>query len=310
MISLIVPTRNRAYTLRLVLPSYFEQEGLDEIILVCDACTDETEAVFAEIGAGYPEVHRVVVRNPERRGASACRNVGVEAARNALVMFCDDDEYLEVGYARACLALLTERRAGAVSGRRIYMQEGETPSESLLRFGFGRRPGKPFFHLLCELNNRAKFDTDVEVPFTNAIILTRRDLVQRYGFDEHYAQGNGYREESDYQMNLFVNGHSVWIASDVHSIHLPMSAVHTGGQRVRPFHRIYWMVRYTNYFFDKYYDRYAARLGLRVPRSGAKFVYAVFAIYKVFFHATVRAAQRRLGRGLVSRRLGRTAVAR
>ena len=34
MITLIVPTRNRAHTLRLVAPSYFAQDCVDELIFV------------------------------------------------------------------------------------------------------------------------------------------------------------------------------------------------------------------------------------------------------------------------------------
>ena len=46
MISLVVPTRNRAHTLRLVAPSYFEQDGIDQIVFVSDAGDDDSEAVL------------------------------------------------------------------------------------------------------------------------------------------------------------------------------------------------------------------------------------------------------------------------
>lgn len=284
MISLIVPTRNRSYTLRKVLPSYFGQDGIDEIILVIDAGEDDTEAVFAEIGASHPGVRRQVIRNAERQGASACRNIGARAATNDHVMFCDDDEYLEAGYARTCHDLLTRRNAGAVSGRRVYMREGETPDEALRRFGNGVRRRAPFSALFCELRNGARFEGEVSIPFTNAIILTRRDLVQTYAFDPHYAKGNGYREESDFQMNLYVNGYEIIMSNDVHSIHLPLAEVHSGGQRTRPFRRIYWMIHYTNYFYDKYYDRYSKRQNLKLPRPAAKALYSVFAVYRELFH--------------------------
>ena len=37
MITLIVPTRNRAHTLQLVAPSYFAQDDVSELIFVLDA---------------------------------------------------------------------------------------------------------------------------------------------------------------------------------------------------------------------------------------------------------------------------------
>jgi glycosyltransferase involved in cell wall biosynthesis len=49
LITLIVPTRNRAHTLRLVAPSYFAQDGVNELIFVSDAGDDETPAVIAAV---------------------------------------------------------------------------------------------------------------------------------------------------------------------------------------------------------------------------------------------------------------------
>ncbi len=240
MITIVVPTRNRAFSLRVVAPSYFEQALVDEIIFVSDAGDDDTPELIAEMTQRYPAVRAEVVRNPKRLGASQSRNVGVGHARNDLILFCDDDEYLEPGYARTCLEKLEQLKAGAVSGRRIYMQTGDTPEGAVQRFGTGLRNTKPFRYLLCEMVNGAKFEGDLSVPHTNAVILTRRELLVKYPFDGHYARGNGYREETDYQMNLFVHDYPIYITNDVHSIHLPLSQVRSGGQRTQPFKKIYW----------------------------------------------------------------------
>jgi len=42
VITLIVPTRNRAHTLQLVAPSYFAQDDVSELIFVSDAGDDVT----------------------------------------------------------------------------------------------------------------------------------------------------------------------------------------------------------------------------------------------------------------------------
>jgi glycosyltransferase involved in cell wall biosynthesis len=280
LISLIVPTRNRAHTLRRVAPSYFEQEGVDEIIFVSDAGDDDSFALIERIAAAYPQVRLKLLRNAQRLGASQSRNVGVLACANEHVLFCDDDEYLEPGYARTCLDKLQRTGAGAVSGRRVYMQEGETPAQALQRFGIGLRDSVPFRPLLCEYVNGARFAGDRRQPITNAIILTRRSLLLQHPFDGRYARGNGYREETDFQMNLFVHGHDIWVTNDCHSIHLPMSEVRTGGQRTSAWRRIYWENHYTRYFFGKYYDAYAHRLGLRSPRALALAAFMVFSVYK------------------------------
>lgn len=280
MITLVVPTRNRAHTLRIVAPSYFEQELVDELIFVDDCGDDDTHQVLAEIAVRHPDKTLRVIRNAERKGASQSRNVGVAESHNEYVLFCDDDEYLEAGYARTCLEKLRAQNLGAVSGRRVYMQPGETQRDALARFQHGVWRGKPFRPVLCEYVNGAIFDGDVILPFTNAIILTKKELLQRFPFDGYYARGNGYREETDYQMNLFVNDFRICVTNDVHSLHLPLSQVRVGGQRTSASKRVYWSIFYTHYFFEKYYDRYAQKLGLQTPRWAALSAFAAFSIYR------------------------------
>ena len=280
MITLVIPTRNRAFTLRRVASSYFQQDLVNEIIFVDDNSDDDTAELVAELAKCYPAVHAEVIRNPKRLGASQSRNVGVQNSRNDFILFCDDDEYLEAGYARTCLTKLVQLKAGAVSGRRIYIQAGETPEAAIKRFGTGLRNTKPFRRLICEMVNGARFQDDLRVPFTNAIILTRRELLLKYPFDGYYARGSGYREETDYQMNLFVHDYPIWITNDIHSMHLPISQVRTGGQRTSRLEKVYWSILYTNYFFKKYYQDYAKRVGLHAPRWLALLAFSVFALYR------------------------------
>ncbi len=280
MITLIVPTRNRAHTLRIVAQSYFQQDGVTEIIFVSDAGTDDTPAVIDQLARANPQVTTRLLTNTRRLGASEARNVGVREASNPYILFCDDDEHLEAGYAQTCLGKLLQLNAGAVSGRRIYLDAGESAAQALRRFGNGLRKSKPFRFLICEYVNAARFSGDLQLPITNAIILTRKTLLQQFPFDSHYARGNGYREESDFQMNLFTNGYDVYVTNERHSFHLPMSQVRTGGQRAGMLSRIRWTVYYTRYFFGKYYRGYARRAGLKTPRWAALAIFAMFCVYR------------------------------
>jgi glycosyltransferase involved in cell wall biosynthesis len=280
LITLIVPTRNRAHTLRLVAPSYFAQDGVSELIFVSDAGDDDTLAVIAEIARDFPDKVWRMLRNETRLGASQSRNVGVAASSNEFILFCDDDEYLEAGYARILLQKLQAPNVGAVSGRRIYLTPGEGRANALQRFGSGIGTSKTFRPLVCEYVNGAKFTGDIAIPVTNAIILTKKSLLQQFPFDSYYARGNGYREETDFQMNLFVHGFDIHVTNDCHSFHLPMSQVRTGGQRTRPLKRLYWSIFYTHYFFGRYYARYAQRMEIRYPRWVALLVFTLFSVYR------------------------------
>jgi glycosyltransferase involved in cell wall biosynthesis len=294
LITLIVPTRNRAHTLKLVAPSYFAQDEVSELIFVSDAGDDDTPAVIAEIARQYPHKAMRMLRNESRLGASQSRNVGIAASTNDFILFCDDDEYLEAGYARVLLDKLRALGAAAVSGRRIYLQPGESKPQAMQRFGSGMRSTKPFRPLICEYVNGAKFAGDLAIPITNAIILTKKSLLLKFPFDGRYARGNGYREETDFQMNLFVNGFDIYVTNECHSFHLPLSQVRTGGQRTRPLKRLYWSIYYTHYFFGKYYPRYAKRLGLRSPRWLALLAFSIFAAYRETLRPVLHAVAMRV----------------
>ena len=280
MITMIVPTRDRAHTLQRVISSYYAQKLVSEIVFVCDAGVDNSEAVVRQYGARHPEILTRFVRNAERRGASYCRNTGVNLSSNEFILFCDDDEYLEADYASICLKKLVVNNAGAVSGRRVYMRADETPGHALWRFGRGIRNSSPFRALICEYVNAARFEGDIRLPITNAIILTRKDFLQRMPYDPFYARGNGYREETDYQMNLFVHGYDIIVTNDCHSIHLPASQIRSGGQRTSSGKRLYWSIYYTRYFFGKYYANYAQRMGLKWPKFVAVGAFVLFAVYR------------------------------
>jgi GT2 family glycosyltransferase len=303
MITMVVPTRNRAHSLRLVAPSYYAQEKVTEIIFVIDAGADCTEAVIAEIARQHPLITTKIITNLNRLGASQSRNVGVQKVSNEFVLFCDDDEYLEMGYAQTCLRILLDRGAAAVSGRRVYMLDGETPEAALHRFGDGFRRGKPFRFTLCEYVNGAIFRGEIDVPFTNAIILTHLRLLLDFPFDPYYARGNGYREETDYQMNLFCRGYRILVTNNTHSIHLSAAQIRTGGQRTSHWSRVFWSVWYTGYFHRKYYASYAARVALRTPLWLALGMYFIFAIYREF----LRPIAHRTALSILQRRHARAA---
>lgn len=297
MISIVVPTLNRAYTLRRTLPAMFEQLAVDEVILVSDAGTDDTEAVFADVAARYPHIRPVLLRNDRRSGAAFSRNRGAEAARGQYVLFCDDDVILGPDYVAGCLKRLASANVGAVSGRIVYMLGDEAPATALNRFKRSLHRSRPFNYALCELVNAARLSADAIVPFTHGIFMTRASLLRQYGFDPYYRQGNGYREESDYQMNLTCHGYQVSLTADTFCYHLARDSVKTGGQRRPKLESLMSTLRHNRYFYDKYYDAYRRRFGLRTPRWLAGLLFGAFALHRTYVeeHAI------RVARGLMPR---------
>lgn len=99
-VSVIIPTYNRAATLPRAIDSVIAQTVDSwKIIVVDDGSTDNTRAVIEKYQHKLGE--QLLYISQANRGASAARNVGIDAADSAYVAFLDsDDEYLPNKLAR------------------------------------------------------------------------------------------------------------------------------------------------------------------------------------------------------------------
>lgn len=288
MISIVIPTRNRAYTLEKVLTTYYIQKHVDEIIIVDDCGHDNTKDLVEKISNENPKIETRYFRHEKVKGAAAGRVTGCFYAKNEFVLFGEDDLFLEENYTEilfekfAVYEKLGNGKIGIVSGRIIYKLFDETNCEALKRFGYGFEDKEVFNNVHFGLNVNAIFSNDIELPLTHAIFLARKDLLNAYGFDEYYCAGNGYREESDLQMNLFVNDFKIICTNDTHCFHMSRQEVYRGGQRVNRLKQFYWSIYFTNYFYKKYFDRFRKKLGLSYGRNVAIVLFA-FSMFNILF---------------------------
>ncbi|MGW6922076.1 glycosyltransferase family 2 protein, partial [Streptomyces sp. NPDC054950] len=113
-VSVVIPTRDKADSLRLVLACLARQSCPEphEIVVVDDGCTDGTADVVTAAAAQLP-LH--TVPGP-RAGRAAARNAGAAAARGGLLIFLDDDILLPPQALAAHLAGHTGREPGCVGG--------------------------------------------------------------------------------------------------------------------------------------------------------------------------------------------------
>ncbi|MGW0871097.1 glycosyltransferase family 2 protein [Streptomyces sp. NPDC002740] len=113
-VSVVIPTRDKADSLRLVLACLARQVCPEphEIVVVDDGCTDGTADVVA---AAAPQLPLHTVPGP-RAGRAAARNAGAAAARGGLLIFLDDDILLPPPALAAHLAEHTGRAPACVHG--------------------------------------------------------------------------------------------------------------------------------------------------------------------------------------------------
>lgn len=123
VISVIVPTHDRRAFLQRKLAA-LEAEPLDfEVIVVADACSDDTEAFLEQ----YRPPYRLNWTTAPGRHAAYARNRGAELAAAELLLFSDDDVIARPGWLAANLAL--HEQPGRVGVTAQALPEG-------LEFGF------------------------------------------------------------------------------------------------------------------------------------------------------------------------------
>jgi glycosyltransferase involved in cell wall biosynthesis len=122
LVSVITPTRNRSTLLRRAMASVVEQQYPRwEHVVVNDGSEDDTDAVLNAVAD-----ERVRPIRGEGGGASAARNLGLEAARGDLVAYLDDDNVMHPGWLRAAVWALGERepQASVAYGARVVEEVG------------------------------------------------------------------------------------------------------------------------------------------------------------------------------------------
>ena len=84
MVSAIIPALNEEETISQIIQVLVSVDLLDEVIVVCDGCTDNTGRLAKEAGAKVIELAQNI-------GKGGAMMIGVRAARNDVILFLDAD---------------------------------------------------------------------------------------------------------------------------------------------------------------------------------------------------------------------------
>jgi len=183
VVSVYLPTRNRARLLAEAVASVLAQQFPDfELIIVDDASSDDTPEVAARLARGDPRVR--CLRQPVAGGASAARNRAIAEARGRFVTGIDDDDLMLPGRLGALIAAHDERFAFVCSGflherhgwrRPVFASAREIPLDALLHYNL---VGNQALMLTARARAVGGFD-EALVASQDHDLWTR--LVERYG---------------------------------------------------------------------------------------------------------------------------------
>ncbi len=262
-LTILAPTHNRPDVLARVWPSWLIQDGVAEIVVVNDGSTDSYDRVFAELSKACRDhdVRLEIVVTPARLGAPAAKNAGLARCTGDEILTTDDDIILPKDMVRICRDHRPKADHPVLVGPRvIYLRDDEEDAQALAR---SDRETQGYFDmdrlLLCAWANPEKV---TQFPFVTAVALWPATLFRDgLRFHESYG-GNGYREESDPQLQAAMTyGAKVFLVPQATCFHLPPSIAYArkGGQRRGG--RLwfeYWVVR-NNLIFLRRFAPYLKR---------------------------------------------------
>lgn len=229
-ISVVVPTYNRLRILQGTLPSYLAQAGVEEIVIVDDGGNDGTWAWLEEAAASRPSLRPV--RMERNSGSPRARNRGIAEARGEWILLVDDDVILGEDYAGTLHEHALRGGFDLMAGRRLWLRAGESPADAEARLAAEAALPAVNTRLLL-FNDCANAGEDAEVPLVQAVMLIRREVFARVGYD-HRFEGNAWREETDFQISAARAGFRVGFCPHAVCYHTAKSlAGHGGGQRAR-----------------------------------------------------------------------------
>jgi glycosyltransferase involved in cell wall biosynthesis len=262
-VSVVIPTYNRADDLEQILSSYLEQPHVLEVIVVDDGSTDRTPTLLRRWPAGEIPVRPLRLR--QNSGQGHARNVGVDAATGEYVFFGEDDFALTPNHVATLLEHLARSGADMIAGRRINVRPDESDEDALRRTH--RYPDPLIERWAVVQNPWVDVGGDVDAPLLDACVLARRNIFRRVRFDPAF-RGNGWREESDFQLTALEAGHRLVHCSHTVGFHRPRGVGRgKGGARGRS--RLdyeLWVVRNNTRFLRKHWELLrSGRSDLRVP---------------------------------------------
>ena len=125
LISVVIPTKNRAQRLIKAIASAQQQIDANlEILIVDDASTDATESVVRSLSSNDSRVK--YFRHHQSAGGGAARNTGIANATGSFVAFLDDDDEWQDNKLKVQLELLKgEPFAVAVSSSFLLIRSGQ-----------------------------------------------------------------------------------------------------------------------------------------------------------------------------------------
>ena len=228
MITVVIPTYNRAHLLPKIVPTYL-QNGVTKIIIVDDASTDNTREVVRELVKEIPIIQ--YFRQKVNSKQAAAKNVGIDNTDTEWIYFGDDDSILMPNSINILFETCIKYNAEICGAKALYMQTEEDEKDPLTyveKMDLPLPKNKKIADLdILKGNFIYSFNEPIEVPYVHASALVKTSIAKKIKFDPEYI-GNCYREETDFFLRANLAGAKIMYNSKAVQVNLPRK-ISTGG---------------------------------------------------------------------------------
>lgn len=276
LVSVVIPSHNRGFILEKTIPSYYQKE-VGEIIIVDDASTDNTEEVVKRIQKNIPILKYIKLK--KNRKQTYAKNKGILNAKYPFIYFGDDDSFLTENTIGILLGTLMKYNADAVGAKVLYLKN----KNDLLDIDKFIKEKNIFardkYDIVDLKNWKIDFSRSVkeaiEVPFCHACALVKTNIAKETMFDTIY-KGTAYREETDFFTRINRAGYKIYYNSNAMQINYPRDILNQGKADNRK--SIKYIVKDTFYDIKNtmiYFNRHYAFLKNKYRLKDNKYQYMI-----------------------------------
>jgi glycosyltransferase involved in cell wall biosynthesis len=261
MISVILPTRNRAKFIGPSIDSIINQTYTNwELIIVDGASEDNTPKVAKEFAKSNERIR--YHRSFPRQGLPRDRNIGVSMSKGDFIFFIEDDLILKPDCLEILVATYQELK---ISGKNIGSITPRTiiPKKKCVGYlkriwdlvGDSKRRTLNVPSFLDEKTGIIYSNWDIDLGYIQETIdsqswslFDEEVLKEIGGFEENAYKGTYIREEADLFFRLRSKGYKLYFQPNAIAFH---ERVDTGGCNVLPARYYYYFIRNHIIFLER-----------------------------------------------------------
>ena len=139
-VSIILPAYNSEKTIKKCITSLLKMKEADEIIIINDASTDNTEKIIKSIKRKKIKYYS----NPKNIGTSKTKNKGAKKAKNPIIFFAEADAYYDKNYLKHSLKHFNNPKVFGTIGKGLNFNKKNIITDlRLLEKKIGQKNYKP-----------------------------------------------------------------------------------------------------------------------------------------------------------------------